>query len=189
MSDELVKQLRAEATALSSSFSDDVYGTLFAAADLLEQQAARIAELEARAGEANVGEVKATSWLIIQPNGRSYVVNDIKKVNIARNCGYSVQAIVDTTPPTGDAAGKDSVDAALGPEFRKAVELYDTLMATVQGCTDGGCMIRAPGGMHTNGGCRCHRDSMKTQRVLYAAKQLRAAIASLTKTADGEKDA
>jgi hypothetical protein len=60
--------------------------------------------------------------------------------------------------------------------LRKAVELYDTLMSTVTGCSDGGCMIRAPKGMHTNGGCRCHRDSMKTQRVLYSAKQLRQAI-------------
>lgn len=60
--------------------------------------------------------------------------------------------------------------------LRKAVELYDTLMSTVTGCTDGGCMIRTPQGMHTNGGCRCHRDSMKTQRILYSAKRLREAI-------------
>jgi hypothetical protein len=59
---------------------------------------------------------------------------------------------------------------------RKAAAFYDDLMASVQGCTDGGCLIRAPKGMHTNGGCRCNRDSMKTQRVLYVAKQLRDAI-------------
>lgn len=26
------------------------------------------------------------------------------------------------------------------------------------GCTDGGCVYGHPGGMHTNGGCRCLRD-------------------------------
>lgn len=27
----------------------------------------------------------------------------------------------------------------------------------VKGCTDGGCIFGHPGGMHTNGGCRCLR--------------------------------
>jgi hypothetical protein len=61
-------------------------------------------------------------------------------------------------------------------KVRKAAIFHDQLMESVHGCTDGGCLIRAPKGMHTNGGCRCNRDSMKTQRVLYAAKQLRDAI-------------
>lgn len=66
--------------------------------------------------------------------------------------------------------------------IQKAATLYDQLMDSVQGCTDGGCLIRKPQGMHTNGGCRCNRDSMKTQRVLYAAKQLRAAIDAAMET-------
>lgn len=61
-------------------------------------------------------------------------------------------------------------------QVRKAAAFYDVAMGAVQGCSDGGCMIRTPTGMHTNGGCRCARDTMKTQRVLYAAKQLRDAI-------------
>lgn len=61
-------------------------------------------------------------------------------------------------------------------KVRKAAIFHDQLMESVHGCTDGGCLIRRPQGMHTNGGCRCARDSMKTQRVLYAARELRAAI-------------
>ncbi|EKS9914876.1 hypothetical protein LGM75_24650 [Burkholderia multivorans] len=45
--------------------------------------------------ENKVEIVKATSWLVIQPNGRSYVVTDPKKALIARDCGYTVQAIVE----------------------------------------------------------------------------------------------
>lgn len=58
----------------------------------------------------------------------------------------------------------------------EAAKRYDMFIESLQGCTDGGCLIRKPQGMHTNGGCRCTRDSMKMQRVAYAAKQLRKAV-------------
>ncbi|MCO8609680.1 hypothetical protein KGP95_13295 [Burkholderia multivorans] len=57
-----------------------------------------------------------------------------------------------------------------------AAKRYDDLMGSVQGCGDGGCLIRKPQGMHTNGGCRCYRDSMKMHRVAYAAQELRKAV-------------
>lgn len=132
---------------------------------------ARIADLEARTGEVNIGEVKAMSWLIIQPNGRSYVVGDVNKVSIARNCGYAVQAIVDTHPPTGDAAGKDEIakkalsaleDAAKHCLHRAAVwrknNLHDAVMAA---------------------------NTLASEIRAMRREELRA-IASLTKTADGE---
>lgn len=35
------------------------------------------------------------------------------------------------------------------------------------GCGDGGCRVIKPQGMHTNGGCNCHRlTPEKTQRVI-----------------------
>lgn len=46
-STKLIERLRAEATALASSFNIDVYGALFDAAAALEAANARIAELEA----------------------------------------------------------------------------------------------------------------------------------------------
>ncbi|WP_157763881.1 hypothetical protein [Paraburkholderia aromaticivorans] len=61
-----------------------------------------------------------------------------------------------------------------------ALTRYDALMASVDGCTDGGCVIRAPKGMHTNGGCRCTRAEYKMQRAMYAAKELRRAVAALS---------
>lgn len=37
---------------------------------------------------------------------------------------------------------------------RVAVELFGADI----GCSDGHCVFGHPGGMHTNGGCRCARD-------------------------------
>jgi uncharacterized coiled-coil protein SlyX len=51
MTDELIKRLREEAKALASSFSDDVFGPLFEAAAMIEQQAALILSLESRTAQ------------------------------------------------------------------------------------------------------------------------------------------
>ena len=46
------------------------------------------------------------------------------------------------------------------------------------GCSDGNCLFGHPGGMHTNGGCRCLRDldtdHERRQRVRSGIKALRA---------------
>ncbi|VWD20227.1 hypothetical protein [Burkholderia contaminans] len=57
-----------------------------------------------------------------------------------------------------------------------AIARYDETMSHVTGCSDGGCVIRRPVGMHTNGGCRCPRDSMKMHRAMHAANELRRAL-------------
>ena len=57
-----------------------------------------------------------------------------------------------------------------------ALEQFDVLMEKIGGCTDGGCVIFKPKGMHTNGGCRCYRDPLTMQRYVHATNQLRAAI-------------
>lgn len=49
------------------------------------------------------------------------------------------------------------------------VEL-ETRLREIGGCTDGGCMVIKPVGMHTNGGCKCSRDPYKMQRVVNAYK-------------------
>lgn len=58
----------------------------------------------------------------------------------------------------------------------EALANYDTMAAHVGGCTDGGCVIVRPTGMHTNGGCKCWQDKMKAQRMMRAAYQLSEAI-------------
>lgn len=54
----------------------------------------------------------------------------------------------------------------------KALARYEDLMSSVSSCTDGGCLIRRPKGLHTNGGCKCHRNAMKTARAIYAGNEL-----------------
>lgn len=60
------------------------------------------------------------------------------------------------------------------------IAAYDAHMQSIGGCTDGGCVIVRPKGMHTNGGCKCPRDYIKMQRAMYAAKKLRDAAACHT---------
>jgi len=37
----------------------------------------------------------------------------------------------------------------------ESVQEYRRIVSKIGGCTDGGCRIRKPNGMHTNGGCNC----------------------------------
>ena len=51
------------------------------------------------------------------------------------------------------------------------------------GCTDGGCIFGHPGGMHTNGGCRClyydRTDHELRRRATKGVLALRETIAEL----------
>lgn len=40
-----------------------------------------------------------------------------------------------------------------------------TKIEDLRSCLDGGCIIRRPKGMHTNGGCGCQRDLMRAFRM------------------------
>ena len=53
-----------------------------------------------------------------------------------------------------------------------ALEKYDKLAGHVGGCTDGGCVIVRPKGMHTNGGCKCATDKYKAMRMMSAGQAL-----------------
>jgi hypothetical protein len=57
-----------------------------------------------------------------------------------------------------------------------AAERFDAFMGHIGGCSDGGCVIVRPKGMHTNGGCRCPQDKYKMQRAMFAAIELRRAL-------------
>ena len=75
-------------------------------------------------------------------------------------------------------------------ELRKAAAFYDDMMNRLGGCSDGGCVIKRPKGMHTNGGCRCPANKVKMQKAMYVANKLRAAVAALDRAAaKGESDA
>jgi hypothetical protein len=54
----------------------------------------------------------------------------------------------------------------------KALKDFDERMNNIGGCSDGGCVIVRPKGMHTNGGCRCTRDYVKMQQFTFATKRL-----------------
>lgn len=42
----------------------------------------------------------------------------------------------------------------------------------VQAKRNGGCVIKRPTGMHTNGGCKCWQDKIKAQRMMRAGQKL-----------------
>ena len=52
----------------------------------------------------------------------------------------------------------------------------DGLLAAIGGCGDGGCIIHRPGGMHTNGGCRCNADKYKMSRYAMVERRIADAI-------------
>lgn len=66
----------------------------------------------------------------------------------------------------------EAIAAALGAWVVPALGEYQRLRDGVGGCTDGGCVIRRPTGMHTNGGCKCWQDKLKAQRMMRAGQKL-----------------
>ena len=64
------------------------------------------------------------------------------------------------------------ITAALGAWVVPALDEYQRLRDGVGGCTDGGCVIKRPTGMHTNGGCKCWQDKIKAQRMMRAGQKL-----------------
>lgn len=67
---------------------------------------------------------------------------------------------------------RTSITAALGAWVVPALDEYQRLRDGVGGCTDGGCVIKRPTGMHTNGGCKCWQDKIKAQRMMRAGQKL-----------------
>ncbi|WP_348814314.1 hypothetical protein NFG57_11050 [Halomonas sp. H10-59] len=51
-----------------------------------------------------------------------------------------------------DAIGEGAIATSLA---RRDAELLNRPFEGLPGCTDGGCVVKKPDGMHTNGGCQC----------------------------------
>lgn len=49
---------------------------------------------------------------------------------------------------------------------------FNATMGKIGGCSDGGCRINLPEGMHTNGGCKCYSNNVKMQRYINATQAL-----------------
>lgn len=62
--------------------------------------------------------------------------------------------------------------------IQSAITRYNEMMDAIGGCTDGGCVVKRPKGMHTNGGCRCWTNQYTAQRVMRHAQVLRDAIST-----------
>lgn len=60
--------------------------------------------------------------------------------------------------------------------LREAIKTYDAIADSIGSCGDGGCLVKRPVGMHTNGGCRCSDERLKAQRMMRAGAILRAAL-------------
>lgn len=58
-------------------------------------------------------------------------------------------------------------------------------MSELRGCSDGGCIIRKPEGMHTNGGCGCERELRQalglqdSRRFIHALRERQREVAEL----------
>jgi len=64
----------------------------------------------------------------------------------------------------------------MAPE--QILEAWNKALTVVGGCGDGNCVVLRPKGMHTNGGCRCHEDRMKSRRVMSLASYYKNKIES-----------
>lgn len=73
---------------------------------------------------------------------------------------------------------KDS--AASSARLTAALDRYERLAAHVGGCSDGGCVVVRPVGMHTNGGCKCGTDKYKAMRMMSAGQALADEIRAVT---------
>lgn len=51
-------------------------------------------------------------------------------------------------------------------------------LSKIGGCTDGGCQVVMPKGMHTNGGCKCLSDHLTARRVVHAYKTFAKSVAA-----------
>lgn len=80
---------------------------------------------------------------------------------------------------------RETRDAAV----QKRLDEYVRLRDGTGGCTDGGCVIKRPTGMHTNGGCKCSHDKYKAMRMMYAGQQLAdALLAAMDRSALGREE-
>lgn len=69
-----------------------------------------------------------------------------------------------------------------------ALAEYDKVrdhVAEQVGCFDGGCLVKRPKGMHTNGGCKCSKNSLAAQRMMYAGQRLSDAVRAITQEKQG----
>lgn len=66
-------------------------------------------------------------------------------------------------------------------EIAHAIANYARVQEHFGSCGDGGCLVKKPVGMHTNGGCKCNTDKHKAQHMMWAGQQLFNAIMLMQK--------
>jgi hypothetical protein len=69
-------------------------------------------------------------------------------------------------------------DRTAAGRIAQAEAAFQADLLRIGGCTDGGCVIVRPKGMHTNGGCKCPRDQIKMQHYIQSVNRMRAALAA-----------
>lgn len=69
-----------------------------------------------------------------------------------------------------------------------ALAELDFSLSEMGGCSDGGCIVVKPKGMHTNGGCRCLRhDHIRTQRFAFAHNRFVKAVREILITKEARR--
>lgn len=72
-------------------------------------------------------------------------------------------------------------------KVQQALADYIALRDHFGGCSDGGCLVKRPGGMHTNGGCKCPTDRRKAQGMMMAGQRLAMVLAGLLEDAAAQR--
>ena len=130
------------------------------------------------AGQGVVGLTDAQCEAVYHAVSRANLTRDIKSAERLREIVRNAVSATVMADAAALAATADTVVAT-------AIAKFDEMVDQVGGCGDGSCAVKRPTGLHTNGGCRCWRDTLKAQRVMRAAQELRAALP--TSPARGDK--
>ena len=102
--------------------------------------------------------------------------------DLCRKCGadpYAHSADWSQMKPDAGPMTAEQIESAAFSELRSALSEYEKLRDHIGGCMDGGCLVQRPTGMHTNGGCRCHQDRIKSQHMMRSGQRLHERIASV----------
>ena len=77
------------------------------------------------------------------------------------------------------------VEVVIDEQLIVALAELDAYLTEMGTCGDGGCIVLKPKGMHTNGGCKCSRDSFRMQKLAYAHNRF---IKAVREMKNGGKD-
>lgn len=115
------------------------------------------------------------------PEHHSYAIE-------CHSIGCAARVIKETAEDAVEAWNRRAPASQALVPLSDALAEYDKVrdhVAEQVGCFDGGCLVKRPKGMHTNGGCKCSKNSIAAQRMMYAGQRLAEAVRGITQEKQG----